>query len=31
MKRAYSVMRDVKGQAVAERFGQSVENQMPAN
>lgn len=31
MKRAYSVVRDVKGQAVANLFGQSVETQMPAS
>lgn len=29
MKRAYTVMRDVKGQAAAERFGAEVEAQMP--
>lgn len=29
MKRAYTVVRDVKGQAAAERFGAEVEAQMP--
>lgn len=31
MKRAYTAVRDVKGQAVADLFGQSVEAQMPTN
>lgn len=31
MKRAYSTVRDVKGQAVANLFGQSVETLMPAS
>ena len=29
MKRAYATVRDIKGQSVAEGFGQSVEAQMP--
>ncbi len=30
MKRAYTVVRDVKGQAAADRFGAEVEAQLPA-
>ncbi len=29
MKRAYTVVRDVKGQAAADRFGAEVEAQLP--